>query len=277
MYKALRFHIGRLVGLLPESRIAATLKWLSKLCDEVDSEFLRLRQAKPKTINEVTDWFLQSPEFKAWSVSEKAEILWYAEPPSSKRTERVLSSVQGLKDGSLHDSVQGRVAFFFSCARAGHSHPQKYQPLASTTIVLAILAQLLDHKTLNDVEPELQKHLYDECQAFGTQHNKNKEALWKILDRVVQHILSQRVNELQIIIDGIDDMLTHERDAFLRDLRGLWETTAKAHWRLKFLIVSRPYNLDVLNGLPFTNPEKDALGESLKTYVQRLSELLISA
>ena len=277
MYKALRFHIGRLVGLLPESRIAATLKWLSKLCDEVDSEFLRLRQAKPKMINEVTDWFLQSPEFKAWSVSEKAEILWYAEPPSSKRTERALSSMQGLKDGSLHDSVQGRVAFFFSCSRAGHSRPQKYQPLASTTIVLAILAQLLDHKILNDVEPELQKHLYDECQAFDTQHNKNKEALWKILDGVMQHILSQRVNELQIIIDGIDDMLTHERDAFLRDLRGLWETTAKAHWRLKILIVSRPYNLDVLDGLPFANPEKEASGESRKAYVQRLSELLIFA
>jgi hypothetical protein len=85
------------------------------------------------------------------------------------------------------------------------------------------------------------------------------------------------VNELQIIIDGIDDMLTHERDAFLRNLCGLWETTAKAHWRLKILIVSRPYNLDVLDGLPFTNPEKEASGESRKAYVQRLSELLISA
>jgi hypothetical protein len=228
--------------------------------------------------NEGTDLFLQSPELKEWSASKQAEILWYAGPPGSKKTERVLSLVQVLKDGS-HGSVQGRVAFFFSYSRARRSSWN--QRLTSTTIGLAILAQLLDHDILKNIPEDLQKRLYAECPASDNTEHKSKGGLWEILAFVVQHILLNEVDELCIIIDGIGEMLTLERGTLLQELRALWETTAncdaKAHRRLKILIVSRPYSLDVLSGLPFTNPDKEALGESHKAYVRRLSGLLMSA
>jgi Cdc6-like AAA superfamily ATPase len=212
----------------------------------------------PSKMGESLEWFLGSPEYKSWSSGSTPQFLWHSGPPGSGKTTISLFVIDNFAETFL------RCAVYVFCRLDVWP-----QPLTSAMLVYSMLAQLLDTRPtlLEKMNPEDRLHLLHE------RHSSREGILWEILrvfiDKMNEH-------EIYIVVDGIDEINLEQRKRFLGSLCDLPKVSTKM---LRILVSSRPYRdiQDILDDLPFINPDKEYLGNYWRLEVTTVKMTLLTS
>ena len=138
-------------------------------------------------------------------------------------------------------------------------------PLTPALVLCSIIAQLLHSDydrgkddRLNCINPIYQRQLLD---AFNSAHPIPDNSLFDLLKCIVDFKPNW---EIQIVIDGVDNLPQEDSISFLRRLRHLWNAVMeKPEVILKVLVTSRWTERiqDVLKNLPLIDQDAEASGQ----------------
>lgn len=218
-----------------------------------------MKQAEHYMDRKSIDWFNNRLEFKRWSSDTSSQFLWYARESDSGIT---LYQVRQLSDNAnMHKQD---LAYFFCSPSILIRGVSVEQPLTPALVLRSIIAQLLhsDYDRGKDDRLKCINSIYEGqlLAAFTSAHLTSDKCLFDLL----KCLMDAKSNwEIQIVIDGIDNMPQEDSISFLRQLRHLWEAMLeKTEVIMKVLVTSRWAEdiQQILKNLPFIDQEAEASG-----------------
>lgn len=170
--------------------------------------------------NASLDWFIKSPEFRAWKDKESLALLWHHGGPGQGKTV-IMSYLWEHRPQYFGYSSDFAVIFLST----------EYNS-SDYSLVASLVFQLMRHS-------DRTRAAFSKSNPFrdlmsGGDMNK---LMWQLLEKMITEVSTR---ETIFLIDGIDVLKPDMRSSFLASPRCL-EKQAQSHVTFRVLISSRPY------------------------------------
>ena len=184
-----------------------------------------IRSGKGKRTAGTCEWILTQDRYTSWLIGESSQLLWLSGAPGIGKTMISSFLVEELIR-SAERSSQMMLAYYFC-------DDKDEKRRTATSILRGLLLQLLRQR------PSLFKHIQSDFSMSGDSLFTNFDALWRILDCILE---DPEVGEVYCLIDALDECEKKSRRRFLANFTELFCSQQSKKTVFKFIVTSRREN-----------------------------------
>ncbi|KAH0556424.1 hypothetical protein GP486_005657 [Trichoglossum hirsutum] len=213
-------------------------------------------------------WIFRNIDFKQWDSSSSSKVLWLSGPPKCDLN-RVSSYIVDLTKSEASETQHYVLYFFCSTVASGVEiattfiHTLLYQavcysPMDKKSVLRIFLDALIGEMLKREPDNKSHQHPKMEDSPGATMKkilNAPINELWSALKIA---LTSERVQELSIIIDGLDNVESRYVN-FIGQIREFIADLQESNLKVKALLTSKPQPKikEILNGLPCIEYDKE--------------------